>query len=283
LQRLLRARVIQAKLTVNQPGDKYEQEADRVADQVMRMPDTTLNKKAPRLPTIPLIRRKVAENSTGAGEAPPIVHDVLASSGHPLDAPTRAFFEPRFGHDFSQVRVHVDSDAAESALAVHAHAYTVGSDIVFGAGQFEPGTREGQQLIAHELSHVVQPKRQDLRQKAMQQDVDLADIEPPVDCTKEITTEYNCLDLINEMSRHGSYIRDNDSWIKRYDSGELPFDLDAYVARQLYKIELQTKYNEKERVRTACCASYEVPGEPPTGVSTPAPQPTEPKTPSDNK
>ena len=68
----------------------------------------------------------------------------------------RTFFEPRFERDFSQVRVHADAHAAESAQAVQALAYTVGSDIVFGAGQYAPATTAGQRLLAHELTHVVQ-------------------------------------------------------------------------------------------------------------------------------
>jgi hypothetical protein len=88
--------------------------------------------------------------------APPIVHAVLRSPGQPLDVETRAFMEPRFGHDFSRVRVHHDSRAAESARAVHAQAYTVARNIVFDRGSYAPGTLSGRQLIAHELSHVVQ-------------------------------------------------------------------------------------------------------------------------------
>ncbi len=86
----------------------------------------------------------------------PIVHDVLASSGQPLDTDTRGFMEPRFGHDFSGVRVHTDAKAAESARAVNALAYTVGRNVVFGTGQYAPGTGEGRRLLAHELTHVVQ-------------------------------------------------------------------------------------------------------------------------------
>jgi len=87
---------------------------------------------------------------------PPIVHDVLRSSGQPLDASTRAFMEPRFGHDFSQVRVHTDPQAAESARAVNALAYTVGRDVIFGSGQYAPEMSAGRRLIAHELMHTVQ-------------------------------------------------------------------------------------------------------------------------------
>lgn len=89
------------------------------------------------------------------GEAPPIVQDVLNSSGQPLDSATRAYFEPRFGWDFSQVRIHADNRGAASAQAVNARAYTVGSSIVLGAGN-SPQTRDGQSLLAHELGHVVQ-------------------------------------------------------------------------------------------------------------------------------
>ena len=89
-------------------------------------------------------------------EMPAIVREVLRSLGEPLDAATRTFMESRFGHDFSSVRAHTDAKAAESARAVNARAYTVGKDIVFGAGQYAPTTREGKRLLAHELTHFVQ-------------------------------------------------------------------------------------------------------------------------------
>jgi len=89
-------------------------------------------------------------------EAPPIVHEVLRSPGQMLDPETRAFFEARFSRDFSSVRVHTDSRAAESARAVHSHAYTVGRDIAFAPGRFSPATAEGRRLLAHELTHTVQ-------------------------------------------------------------------------------------------------------------------------------
>jgi hypothetical protein len=94
--------------------------------------------------------------ANGPAIAPPIMQDVLRSPGQPLDSATRAFMEPRFGHDFSGVRVHTDAQAAESARSVNALAYTVGSNVVFGAGQYAPGTVAGQRLLAHELTHVVQ-------------------------------------------------------------------------------------------------------------------------------
>lgn len=101
------------------------------------------------------LQRKAGERNE-ASEVPPLVHDVLRSPGQPLDDETRAFFEPRFGHDFSQVRVHADSRAARSADAVGALAYTAGRSVVFAAGQYTPKFDSGRQLLAHELAHVVQ-------------------------------------------------------------------------------------------------------------------------------
>jgi hypothetical protein len=90
------------------------------------------------------------------GHSPSIVHEVLKSPGRPLDKSAQNFFEPRFGHDFSRVRVHADAKAAESAKAVDALAYTVGQDVVFASGQFQPQTTSGLKLIAHELAHTLQ-------------------------------------------------------------------------------------------------------------------------------
>ncbi len=100
--------------------------------------------------------QRAAVNTAPVNEVPPIVHEVLRSPGQPLDPATRAFMEPRFGYDFSRVQVHTDARAAESARAVNALAYTVGRDVVFGAGQYVPHTTEGERLVAHELMHVVQ-------------------------------------------------------------------------------------------------------------------------------
>jgi len=110
-------------------------------------------KKKKKMP----LQRHAAESAAPA-IAPPIVHDVLSSTGQPLDQRTRAFMEPRFGQDFSSVRVHSDGKAAESARAVNAQAYTVGNKIVFGDGQYPCSTFAGQQLLAHELAHTLQQK-----------------------------------------------------------------------------------------------------------------------------
>jgi hypothetical protein len=92
----------------------------------------------------------------GSGWAPPEVDAALASGGAPLADGTRGLMEARFGHDFSRVKVHDGASAALSAAAVRARAYTVGSHVVFGAGQYRPDTPAGQRLLAHELTHVVQ-------------------------------------------------------------------------------------------------------------------------------
>lgn len=89
-------------------------------------------------------------------DVPSLVHDVLRSPGQPLDKTTRSFMEPKFGHDFSAVRVHTDSRAAESARDMNALAYTVGRDVVFGAGQYAPQSTAGRRLMSHELTHVIQ-------------------------------------------------------------------------------------------------------------------------------
>ena len=106
-----------------------------------------------------LERQRVEEEATSQSQAsrvPESIQETLASQGQELDSEARAFMEPRFGHDFSKVRIHADERAAESARAVNALAYTVGHDVVFDSGQYAPGTTAGKHLLAHELTHVLQ-------------------------------------------------------------------------------------------------------------------------------
>lgn len=152
---------VKAKLKFGQPGDKYEQEADRVAEQVMRMPKPKNTETKGYLQEKPLTQRRVTNAQSGIADVPAIVSNVLRTTGRPLNQATRGFMEPRFNHDFSQVKIHNDSKAEESANAVSAKAYTVGQDIVFGADQYAPGTTAGNHLLAHELTHVVQQSRAD--------------------------------------------------------------------------------------------------------------------------
>lgn len=102
--------------------------------------------------------QRQAAGQTKSDEVPSVVHNVLRSSGQPLDAETLAFMEPRFNHDFSRVRLHTSGQAAESARAVNALAYTSGWNVVFGQGQYNPHTQQGRHLLAHELTHVVQQR-----------------------------------------------------------------------------------------------------------------------------
>ncbi|MCY7358506.1 MAG: DUF4157 domain-containing protein, partial [Rudanella sp.] len=158
---------IQPKLTINQPGDVYEQEADAVADRMMRMPDVPpkLSGKAGSI-----IQRKCShceeeegkkvqrkESSSIPAVLPSTANYIGSlSGGRSLSVGERGFFEPRIGHDLSRVRLHTDSRAAESARGISALAYTNGSNIVFGAGQYQPETDSGKRLLAHELVHTVQ-------------------------------------------------------------------------------------------------------------------------------
>jgi len=214
VQRMVRSGALQAKLRIGQPGDVYEQEADRVADAVMRMPEPgvqrqvepeeeeeeeeTLQSKPLTNQITPLVqvqRQEEPEEEEETLQAKPLAEEIthlvqrqvepeeeeeelqakatsgrisevnsnleshiqsFKGGGQPLSENDRAFFEPRFGYDFGQVRMHTDTQAAESARAVNAQAFTVGKDVMFGAGQYAPETGGGRRLMAHELTHVVQ-------------------------------------------------------------------------------------------------------------------------------
>ena len=215
VQRLIKSGDLQAKLKIGQPGDKYEQEADRVADAVMRMPEPkvhrqvepeeeeeeTLQSKPLAGQITPLVQVQRQEEPEEEEEemlqAKPLAEEITpfvqrqvepeeeeeeeelqtkATSGHlsevnsnleshilslkgggqPLPESALAYFEPRFGHDFNQVRVHTNTQAVESARLVNAQAYTIENNIVFGEGQYNPKINSGKRLLAHELTHVVQ-------------------------------------------------------------------------------------------------------------------------------
>ena len=142
---------LQRKLTIGASNDPLEQEADQVADQVLAAPAHSTVSAVP-----PRIQRFTGQATEGMDTAPASVDRVLASSGWPLEPALQQDMGQRFGHDFSRVRVHSGAAAEQSARDVNANAYTVGHNIVFGAGQFAPGTHGGRRLIAHELTHVVQ-------------------------------------------------------------------------------------------------------------------------------
>jgi hypothetical protein len=148
---------IQAKLTISQPDDEYEREADRVAETVMSNISASEETKQPRSRCVGLSSLgSLPKNALSHSVIPPVIEHVLHSPAHPIDASALAFLEPRFGYDFSPVRLHTGPDAAHSAETINAQAYTVGSDLVFGRGTYNPVTTEGCTLLAHELAHVVQ-------------------------------------------------------------------------------------------------------------------------------
>jgi hypothetical protein len=152
---------IQAKLMINAQGDAYEHEADLVSDQIMNMsrlqPGISRFSKKPDHFNLARLSQQQASQTNDQHESLSLaIHDTLRDPGQSIDGSARSFMEARFGHDFSQVRVHSDERAASSAAAVNACAYTLGNDIAFGAGMYKPSTWEGKRLLAHELVHVVQ-------------------------------------------------------------------------------------------------------------------------------
>jgi hypothetical protein len=146
------AGAIQTKLAISKPGDTYEQEADRIADRVTATPAHPSVSGAPTR----IQRFSGQSNRQQMDAVPASVEQALAGPGRPLEPGLRQDMERRFGHDFSRVRVHCDSEAANGARAVRARAYTFGNDIAFAGGEYAPATTEGKRLLTHELVHVVQ-------------------------------------------------------------------------------------------------------------------------------
>jgi hypothetical protein len=170
VQNLLHIGRIQAKLTISNPGDPEEQEADQVADHVMRAhtgsPITAPCSCAEGEENCEACRQKGAmiqrradragvSDGIASGENPALA-SLHRESGQPLDAATRAFFEPRFGRDFGGVRVHAGEESHQAATGIHADAFTLGQDIYFATPKYAPNTDHGRRLLAHELAHVEQ-------------------------------------------------------------------------------------------------------------------------------
>lgn len=178
---------LQTKLKIGKPGDRYEQEADAVAEKVMRMEAPQSDRKTgpfanENIGNGPgksqfainsighLVQKQVEEEEEEEllqakevpGKTPAPDHDIqtniknLGGSGKPLSMTERSFFEPRFGYDFSRVRLHSGVHASKLSQSLNARALTMGRDVVFGEGQYSPGTKVGMNLLAHELTHVVQ-------------------------------------------------------------------------------------------------------------------------------
>jgi len=179
VKRLLDSAAVQAKLTVGRPDDVYEQEADRVADRVMRMPEPQLRRKCAQCEEEPLQTKPIGKGITpllqrqtdSEEEEPvqakregttPVLSPGIVSGidalrgGQPLSRESRAFFEPRFGRDFSGVKIHTGPRAGQLARSINARAFTRGRDIVFGSGEYSPASPDGKRLLGHELTHVLQ-------------------------------------------------------------------------------------------------------------------------------
>jgi hypothetical protein len=169
--------ILQTKLAVGSAHDPAEAEADEMATRVLK--DGGIGRITPHAAPAAVQRKcgcsgsdhkcsackeeeeKVQRKATGsmpAVAAPASVRSVLSNGGQPLDAVTRAYMEPRFGFDFSRVRIHSDAAAARSANDIHALAYTVNHSIAFSAGSYAPETSSGRRLLAHELAHVIQQR-----------------------------------------------------------------------------------------------------------------------------
>jgi hypothetical protein len=164
--------LLQPKLTINTPGDVYEQEADAMADRVMRMTDTSVQNKPVTGLIGTSVQRKCAEceeeekkaqvmrkaEGGGYNASPSLVSRLSGARGNgtPLSAPTRNFMEAAFSTDFSNVRVHTGNESAEMSKGINAKAFTYGNDVYFNSGAYQPETQEGKRLLAHELTHVVQ-------------------------------------------------------------------------------------------------------------------------------
>jgi hypothetical protein len=175
--RFFPAAAVQPKLTVNAPGDAYEREADAVADAVMRVDDGSAARTLPSISPL-TVQRKCAEceeeeavqREPVRGEATPAPREGDAAGslsaalqasrggGQPLRDETRSWMESRFGTAFDQVRVHTGTRAVQLSRELNAEAFTHGADIYFDAGRYDPGSRPGQRLLAHELTHVVQQR-----------------------------------------------------------------------------------------------------------------------------
>ncbi|POY36194.1 hypothetical protein C3K47_10570, partial [Solitalea longa] len=178
--------------------DPFEREADAMAEKVMRMPSTEsvpayqpppdIQKKCAACEEEEQINRKETKQN-GTSVVSPLVTQVLASSGQPMDESVRNFMEPRFGYDFSNVQIHNNSLAHQSSSAINALAYTHKNHIVFGNGKYQPETTTGQHLLAHELTHVVQqnvgiskkrePTEQNIQRHTLENDPATA---PPMTC-----------------------------------------------------------------------------------------------------
>jgi len=211
----------QAKLTIGQPNDKYEQEADRIAEKIVNMPETSGFKNNSPLKRTP----KTKEMPRGETKVPQqfeITINSMKGKGHSLPESTREFFDPHFG-DLSQVNVHTDDKAERSAKELNARAFTVGNNIMFGSGQYSPESKTGKKLLAHELTHVVQ------------QDAQHRTGNPSVMCTP-----YSYKEFSFEMQEDGRILVKKGDWLSKYSAAM--YDGDTSLKRVDEFVRLKKRY-----------------------------------------
>lgn len=239
--------LLQTKLVINEPGDRYEQEANRVADQVIRMPEnggiaveplfgpyeTSMNPEdLHRQPVeeeeeegdeepLQAMRQGPPQESCGVDAAPPLVHDAMRSPGQPLDARTLAFMESRFGHSFGHVRVHTGELAGASARAISSRAYTFGRDIAFATGQYAPASPTGRRLLAHELTHVIQQSGS-FSHFVQREDNGSGSGQPPAPAQKKLPTNHPQAKPKSRARQSGTATWNN-ATINRHDAAERIF------------------------------------------------------------
>ena len=156
------ASVVQPKLKIGQPNDKYEQEADRVADEVMRMEDSTIQREfEPQVHEGEEHLQKKEQSNRMSVVTPEIQNQIntLRTGGRPLQGSLQSFYNKRICADLTGIRIHTEPAACEVVRSLNARAFTLGSDIFFGQGEFQPFTTIGKRLLAHEITHILQQNR----------------------------------------------------------------------------------------------------------------------------
>ncbi len=276
VQRLLRSRTIQAKLTISQPGDAYEQEADRVAEHVVRMPTspsaitgqasvqrqtleeekvaqvgnaaatTLLSQRAPEEIQTKALVHRMQFDPLGSFEPGADFESLLStSSGSPLPTSTRAFMEPRFGADFSGVRLHTGGEAAQLNRAINAQAFTHGQDIYLGGGKNNLDSSVEKQLLAHELTHVIQQTGSPPLQTKKMEEASSANIvlarqsEARVLARSRVHTDKQLFDMMQKFRRKNDQLSESQQnkifWAvkKATDSDEVAYTFFDYYSGYL--------------------------------------------------
>lgn len=233
------------KLEVNQPGDAAEQEADAVAEKVASgekaFKPSTIFFKAAAQPV-----QRAAANTGANAEITSQVTGVLQQLGQSMPDRLQSEMESSFGHDFSQVKIHTDANAAEASRSLQAKAFTTGNDIVFAEGQYSPQTKEGKKLLAHELTHVVQQQKTNTNQTLHGHSQNGLPVQkkevPPVQPTEDFAR-------VKMSNKYGSYfVRDDIEW----HVAPLGFFLDLIV---IFSEETAKKYSNQE-VAFMCTTTF---------------------------